>query len=442
MTVGVLVALGTAPFESTALAALGRAHTHVVRRCVDIADLLATAASGQGVVALVSTSLTGLDRQAVDALDVAGIALVGLVEHAADPAVDALRRIGVRSIAAVDVDADALESSIAAAATTATTAATAGQGSEAAREGSPRRAAPRDAVAQPNEPSGCVVAVWGPTGAPGRTVVALGLGAAIAHLGGDTLVVDADVYGGALGQLAGVLDETSGLLAATRAANTGSLDVASLSRHCLKLSPRLRVLTGLPRADRWVEAKAVLVRSVLDTARRVAAYTVVDCGFSLEVDEEVMYDTRAPRRNGATLEILSRADAVVVVGAADPIGLGRLIRAVSDLAEAVPRAAPIVVVNRLRDGIGWSADDIASMLRRTTGLTNVAFLPDDPSSCDRALVAGKTVAEAAPERPLAVGLRELAADVSGLSAPPGRRWRGPGRPKAQGRNSSQRPVRV
>jgi MinD-like ATPase involved in chromosome partitioning or flagellar assembly len=271
--------------------------------------------------------------------------------------------------------------------------------------------------------------------------VALGVGAAIAELGGDALVVDADVYGGTLGQLAGVLDETSGLLAATRAANAGSLDAASLSRRCLQISPRLRALTGLPRADRWVEAKAVLVRSVLEAARRLAAYTVVDCGFSLEVDEEVMYDTRAPRRNGATLEILSRADAVLVVGAADPIGLSRLIRAVGDLADAVPRAAPTVVVNRLRDGIGWSADDIGSMLRRTTGIADIAFLPDDPSSCDRALVAGRTLAEAAPDRPLARRLRELAADVSGLSEQSSRRRRRRSQ-RGQGRKSSQRPVRV
>jgi len=428
------VALGTAPFEAAALAAVGRARTHVVRRCVDIADLLATAASGQGVVALVSTSLAGLDRQAVDALETAGVAPIGLVAHASDPAADALRRIGVQSIAAVDLDADALEAAIAAAA--------ARRGLDAAGEPPPRRAAPNEPAGQPDVSAGRVIAVWGPTGAPGRTVLALGLGAAIAELGGDVLVVDADVYGGTLGQLAGVLDETSGLLAATRAANAGSLDVASLSRRCLQLSPRLRALTGLPRADRWVEAKAVLVRSVLETARRLAEYTVVDCGFSLEVDEEVMYDTRAPRRNGATLEILSRADTVLVVGAADPIGLSRLIRAVGDLAEAVPRAAPIVVVNRLRDGIGWSSDEIGSMLHRTIGVAHIAFLPDDPSSCDRSLVAGKTLAEAAPERPLARRLRELAAEVSGLSDAPGGRWRGRAGRLGQGRKSSQRPVRV
>jgi MinD-like ATPase involved in chromosome partitioning or flagellar assembly len=442
MTIGVLVALGSAPYESAALAAVGAGRTHVVRRCVDIADLLATAASGQGQVALVSTHLAGLDRQAVDAIVSAGVAVVGAVEHATDPAAESMRRIGIGSIAALDADADSVESSIAAAAVPRGAAGAAGAGAAGGVERGhvPRHDHPANDAPPRDEPGGRVVAVWGPTGAPGRSVVALGLGAAIADLGGDALVVDADVYGGTIGQLAGILDETSGLLSATRAANAGGLDAAALGRRTLLVSPRLRVLTGLPRADRWVEAKTVLVRAVLDAARRLATHTVVDCGFSLEVDEEVVYDTRAPRRNGATLEILTRADVVLVVGTADPVGLSRLIRALGDLAEAVPRAQPIVVVNRLRDGIGWSADDIESLIRRTTGRTEIRFLPDDPTGCDRSLVAGKTLLEVAPDRQLARRVRELAAEIGELPNPAGRRWSG--RWARQGKKRSQRPVKV
>lgn len=429
-----LLALGSAPFEAAALAAVGQTRTHVVRRCVDIADLLATAASGQGSVALVSTHLVGLDRQAVDAMHSAGVVPVGLVAHASEVGIDGLHRIGIKVFVAADRDAEALEATIAVAASR--TGSIEPVGGRAARSQTTSAHLRRDGEA------GRVIAVWGPTGAPGRTVVTLGLGAAIADLGADTLVIDADVYGGTLSQLVGVLDETSGLLAATRAANAGALDAESLSRRCLQVSSRLRLLTGLPRADRWVEAKAVLVRSVVDTSRLIAAHTVVDCGFSLEADEEVMYDTRAPRRNGATLEILSGADVVVVVGSADPVGLSRLIRAVDDLAESVPRATSVVVVNRLRDSIGWSADDIESMLRRTTRIDELAFLPDDPTSCDRALITGKTLMEVAPDRPLARSLRELAAGVSGLAPRRTGRWRTLRGRGAQGRNSSQRPVKV
>ena len=35
---------------------------------------------------------------------------------------------------------------------------------------------------------------------------------------------------------------------------------------------------------------------------------MVDCGFCLEADEEISFDTVAPRRNGATLAMLADAD--------------------------------------------------------------------------------------------------------------------------------------
>ena len=68
----------------------------------------------------------------------------------------------------------------------------------------------------------------------------------------------------------------------------------------------------------------------------LAELTVVDCGFCLEQDEELSFDTAAPRRNGATLTTIEQADLVVAVGSADPVGLQRLVRGLSDLREAVP----------------------------------------------------------------------------------------------------------
>jgi Flp pilus assembly CpaE family ATPase len=441
VSIGVLVALGTAPFETAVLSSLAGERTHVVRRCVDLADLLATAASGQAQVALVAASLPGISRDAVEALTDAGVDVVGVAASAGDADSDVLVRWGV---AVVDVGGsvhELVEAVVAAAAESRR----AGDSPADATPGSAARHRDQSSAASESarrpDTSGRVIAIWGPTGAPGRTVVALGLAAAIADLGGDTLVVDADVYGGTVAQMAGVLDETSGLLAAARAANTGALDASALGRSCLQLAPRLRVLTGLPRADRWVEAKASSVRAVLETSRRLVSHTVVDCGFSVEVDEEVVYDTRAPRRNGATLEVLRQADTVVIVGSADPVGLGRLVRAVGELSEAVPGARPRVVVNRVRERMGWSPDDIEAMLRRTAGVTHIVCLPDDPTACDRALLAGRTLVEAAPQSRLTRRLREMAAELSGLTAPVSRRsWLA--RLGGQGRKSSHSPVSV
>ena len=80
----------------------------------------------------------------------------------------------------------------------------------------------------------------------------------------------------------------------------------------------------------------------------MAPVTIVDCGFCLEADEEITFDTVAPRRNGATLAILADADLVLAVGSADPSGMERLVRGLAELGEMVPEANPSVVLNRSR----------------------------------------------------------------------------------------------
>ena len=97
-----------------------------------------------------------------------------------------------------------------------------------------------------------MVAVWGPTGAPGRTSVALGIAGELAELGFPTMLIDADVYGGVVAQLLGLLDEAPGLAAACRLANNGTLDLPGLAELAVQVRPGLRVLTGIARAERWL----------------------------------------------------------------------------------------------------------------------------------------------------------------------------------------------
>ena len=68
--------------------------------------------------------------------------------------------------------------------------------------------------------------VWGPTGAPGRTTLAIGLAAELAGSGLPTVLVDADTYGASVAQCLGLLDESSGLA-------TAAMDVP-ISRNAVK----------------------------------------------------------------------------------------------------------------------------------------------------------------------------------------------------------------
>lgn len=429
MRVPVLTAVSGAVWEAELVSALGRGDLgiSVVRRCVDLADLLATAATGQARAVLLSADLRRLDREALSRLAAAGVVAVGLVPPGDEEAERRLRQLGVRTV----LPSDTTPADISAAVLTAVLAGgppwSAGDGQHA----DPRAALPDqgsgevDAFPQALPGSGSVLAVWGPTGAPGRTTVAVGLASELAAAGKPVLLLDADVYGGVVAQVLGLLDESPGLAAACRSANNGSLDVPALSALARTVTPTLRVLTGIARADRWPELRPASLEVVLAMARSLAAVTVVDCGFALEQDEELAYDTSAPRRNGATLTVLEQADTVVAVGSADPVGLQRLVRGLAELKEAVPGVTPRVVINRLRGSAvpGDPAAEVRRALSRYAGVEDLHVVPHDVAAVDGALVGGRTLLEAAPESPVRRALRDLAGALGGTASVRDRRRR-------------------
>lgn len=278
------------------------------------------------------------------------------------------------------------------------------------------------AVQGPGE-RGRLVAVWGPAGAPGRTTVAVTVAAELAANGSQVLLVDADTYAASVAQVLGLLDESPGLVAAVRAGLDGRLDPAVLARLAPTVSPGLRVLTGLTRAARWSELRPAGLQAVIGAARVLVDHVVVDLATPLEEDDELSYDTAAPRRNGTTLEVLRAADHVLVVGAADPVGLQRLVRALQDLAVAVPGVGPEVVVNKLRpDAVGRNPRlRVREALDRFAGVRDLRLVPDDRQAVDRALLAGRSLTEAAPDSPARTSLQALAQGLLARAAPPSAR---------------------
>ena len=177
------------------------------------------------------------------------------------------------------------------------------------------------------------------------------------------------------------------------------------------------MLTGIPKAERWPELRAAALEHVLTLTRRLGRFTVIDCGFSLEDDEELSYDTLAPRRNAATLTSLTVADQVLAVGAGDPIGLQRLVRGLQELG-TVASPSPTVVINRVRaSAVGPRPERrIREALTRFAGIDELRFIPDDPATLDDALLTGRSLAEAAPDSQVRQSLLALASEVSGVAA--------------------------
>jgi MinD-like ATPase involved in chromosome partitioning or flagellar assembly len=408
--VQVLLAATGEAWEADVVRTLSRPGSSLVlvRRCMDVADAVATAASGLAEVVLVGRALPGLDSDVLARLVEVAAVPVGVVDDLQGADARALRAMGLYLLvewSRVDELAQLLDHHRAVEPPPGSDTDPSGGDDGFGVDGAP-------------VPAGQLVAVWGPTGAPGRSTVALGMAAELSARDVPTLLIDMDVYGGALAQMLAMLDEVSGVLAASRLAGTGQLTLAALHDHVREVNPCLRVLTGLPRADRWPQLRPSALSGLLHVARRMAAVVVLDCGFSVEADEELSFDTSAPRRNGATLAALERADQVVVVGSAEPLGLARLARAVLDLGVAVPGCDAAVVVNRVRPGLGWSTAEVGATVERFTGRAPVAYLPEDRAAVDRAWVTGRTLSECAPDSTLRRALGTLASEVTGLGAEP------------------------
>ncbi|WP_203336096.1 AAA family ATPase [Nocardioides limicola] len=380
----VLVVAAGAPWEPLALDHLSRSPDVVVlKRCVDVDDLLATAAAGQAHVALVALEATGLDQDAVGQLlghrvrPVAITAATGMEE-----ARGRARRIGVRTLVA-DTDIAGLADVL-----TATEPDTVPRLHRDLPAGEFRvtRPEPPDPAAATGP--GRVIAVWGPAGAPGRSTVAAGIAAEQASRGIRTVLVDADPYGGALAQQLGVLDEASGLLSAVRYWTSGELRdrFAHVQRG---LNEHLTLVSGLPRADRWAEVRPGLVTDLVARAR-AEAHVVLDTGFSLEIDP--LDSGGRPARNTMTLDALAAADEIVVVGSCEPVGMARLGRAMVELRALELPGSVRVVINRMRPTLAWGAREIGDLV----GVPDdrLHLLPDDRAGIDRALVAGRTLVEA------------------------------------------------
>ncbi|MEY4533158.1 MAG: hypothetical protein RI926_927 [Actinomycetota bacterium] len=257
-----------------------------------------------------------------------------------------------------------------------------------------------------------LIAVWGPTGAPGRTTVAINLAAELAEQGQHVLLIDADSYGGAIAALLALVDEAAGFAAACRLTESGALTVEELARlsHSVHTgSGDLHVLSGIVRSDRWPELSAERVKKVLSLATENFDAVVADVGFNLETDEEITSDLFAPRRNAATLTVLKQADVIVEVAGADALGIARFIRAHDVLVEEFPESLRVIVLNKVRSGLdARGSSQAATTLSRFAGLHDVYELAADDKAINASFATGKTLSAAAKNSKLRKQIQKLA----------------------------------
>jgi Flp pilus assembly CpaE family ATPase len=259
-----------------------------------------------------------------------------------------------------------------------------------------------------------IIAVWGPIGSPGTTMIAINIAAELAAEGRKVVLIDVDTYGASVASALGLLDEAPGLAAACRLAGTDSLSLTELERVASRYeSPAafFWVLTGITRPSRWPELTPDKIEKTLRACRDWVDVVVVDVGFNFESDEEISSDLFAPRRNAATRTTLGVADKIIAVGAPDPVSLPRFLRAYTDLKELTPDVPISVVINRVRTSVVGTAANaqVRSTLRRFGGIERAVVIPNDQRGVDAALIAGRSLRDSAPRSPVSTTIRGFVA---------------------------------
>lgn len=415
--VPVAVASAGAAWEIDLIPAIDahRSGLHLLRRCVDLADLLAVGHAGLIQVAIVSADLSRLDRDHVVRLRADGVAVL-LVED--DETAGRCLQLGVSDVVTSTTPPGDVVAQVRALAD---------------RSAEPV-AAPPVPIENTTPRAGQLVAVWGPAGSPGRSTLALNLANEAALAGCPTLLVDADVAGGALSSRLGVLDEAPGLAAAARSAARGRLSTSLLAAQAVTVADGLRLLTGDTRPDRWRELRPAAIETVCDTSRHLGDLVVVDLGAAMTGADVDRLPGSGAGPDDVSATVVGLADEVVVVASPDPLGMLRLVHGLDQLSALAPQAQPVVVVNRMRERVVGrnAARQVRETVERFAGSVEVVLLPDDPKATDDSLRTATPLSAVAPASALRAGIVGLLGRLHPPATAPG------GRPAGASRRGRRR----
>lgn len=361
-----------------------RSELDLLVRCVDRVDALASIRSGSPDVILAVGIPSWFDYQCVEEAKRGGIRLCGM---AADPIeVEMLETAGFEVLPR-DRELDELPGRLRA----------------------PDAPAPlrRETPAK----TGKVIAVWGAKGAPGRTTVAVELAAALAESEPSTLLVDADLYGGDVLQMLGVVEELPGIVTMARMGARGELADPGWAAELRRSGPRGPILLpGLLRAELWEEVSAFGWAEVVGAVKSRFRFAVCDVGFCLE---RARGAAQTKGRNEVALATVTAADHVVAVVRADPVGIRSFLWALSDSDDVIPRQKLLLVANRVRRG---EEAEVRSLIRRHLGRPPFSLIPDRPDHALPAVWRGEPVTRVEPSSPIAAEARRIAAAVGGAVA--------------------------
>jgi len=271
------------------------------------------------------------------------------------------------------------------------------------------RLGPGGSVATPTDTPpagvrGIVVAVWGPTGSPGRTTIATSLAVLCASQSLATVLIDADSRSGSIAPALGLLDEVPGFVAACRLADRLQLDregLTRLSHHYEVSGRRVDVLSGVNGHRIHPEVTPETIRDVISVAKSLWDVIIVDTGSDGASPEDTPHAAQ-----WVVTTMVDLADDFVALCWASPVGVARFARVFDDVMTRRARKPLRVLINGVDTSRRSLSDEAAlrEALRRFAGVDTPGVIPRDGPGVRKAEMAGLALPDAEGNSPVVKGL--------------------------------------
>ncbi|MDA9786677.1 hypothetical protein N9C74_01440 [Pontimonas sp.] len=229
---------------------------------------------------------------------------------------------------------------------------------------------------------GSSIVVWGPSGAPGATTLALGL-ALEASRTRQTLVIDADFTSPSMAELLELPESPSGLLGALRAARLDSPSVETLLAHAQRSGlsmPGVQVLSGV-RPGSLGPLEAASMETLLATLRGSGQIIITEVKLAC-AENEPSPEVRA------VSSVMTGADHIFAITHHSDLGIMRFVR---ELSLIVPDSAqlPVTVFVRTPRGTRDSRfADARQALWELTGIDDIRATQDSDDPIRGAWLSG------------------------------------------------------
>jgi pilus assembly protein CpaE len=253
----------------------------------------------------------------------------------------------------------------------------------------------RKGLAVPGKATAPLVAILGPKGGTGKTLVATNLAVALAQRDANVVLVDLDLQFGDIGLALGLSPEST-MYDLMRAGPP--FDHEKLDRHLIRHSSGVKVLIAPTRPDQASATSIEFLRDIYASLRTMSDAVIVDTppGFTPEVI--------------ATIDVSTQ---ICMVGMLDSLSLKNTklgLETLDLMGYDTERVS--LVLNRADSRVGITPDDVSTIVGRVPDV----FIPSD-REIPRSINEGTPIVAAKPQSGAAKAFRGLADRYAKTPAP-------------------------